>query len=92
MMSIQMLKGAADTLERLLCCDELNRTEQEHLSFALAHIREAGREAEEGTGRTPARLQDDLWEERRKQANAGLKHAWAVAGWPQELNPGGGTR
>ena len=86
MISTSTLKLVVDQVERMLCCDEANRTEKDHLSFALAHLREAGRESEEGTGRSAARLQDDLWEEKRRWADQGLASAWKAAGWPDDLN------
>ena len=46
-MSTATLKNVRTSLERMLCCDELARDVQEHISFALAHINEAGKEAEE---------------------------------------------
>ena len=93
-MSTATLVNVRTSLERMLCCDELARDVQEHISFALAHINEAGKEAEEGTGRSPARLQEDLWEEKRRAADAGLSRAWAAAGWPGEsvLSNAGGMR
>jgi hypothetical protein len=42
MISTSTLKLVVDQVERMLCCDEANRTEKDHLSFALAHLREAG--------------------------------------------------
>jgi len=89
MISTATLKNVAAALERILCCDEAPRAVQEHLSFALAHINEAGKEAEDGTGRSPVRLQDDLWEERRRAAARGLERAWAAAGWPGEASNAG---
>ncbi len=87
MISTSTLRLVVDQVERMLCCDEANRCEKDHLSFALAHLREAGKEAEEGSGRSAARLQDDLWEEKRRWADKGLAAAWVAAGWPEDLNP-----
>lgn len=88
MISTATLRSVVDRLEQLMCCDEMNRCEREHLSWALAHLREAGRESEEGSGRSVARMQDDLWEEARRVASAGLAKAWVAAGMvPEELNP-----
>lgn len=94
MISTLSLKQVVDRLEQMLLCDEANRTERDHLSWALAHLREAGREAEAGEGRSVARMQDDLWEQARQMAQAGLSKAWVdmgvvPAGASQELNPQG---
>ena len=80
MISVATLRGVAARLEQLMCCDELNRCERDHLSWALAHLHEAGRESEEGAGRSVVRLQDDLWEEARRAADRGLAAAWVAAG------------
>ncbi len=89
MISVATLRSVVDRLEQLICCDELNRCERDHLSWALAHLREAGKECEDGSGRSVARLQDDLWDEARRLADKGLSAAWVAAGWPEELNPSG---
>jgi|GEM_PF-4811023 len=68
MISLGVLKGVASSLERMLGCDELPMAIEDHLVFARAHILEAGLEAQDGTGRSATRLQDDLWEERRRAA------------------------
>jgi hypothetical protein len=92
MISTATLKLVVDQVERILCCDEANRCEKDHLSFALAHLREAGKESEEGSGRSAARLQDDLWEEKRRWADQGLKAAWSSAGWPEDLSAPAGKK
>lgn len=90
MISTVTLRQIVDRLEQLTLCDEVNRTERDHLSWALAHLHEAGREAEDGAGRSVVRLQDDLWEQQRNMAQQGLKRAWTAVGMvPEELNPAG---
>ena len=88
MISIVNLKMLVARLEQMACCDELSRCERDHLSWALAHLREAGLESEEGTGRSVVRLQEDLWEQQRQVAQQALSRAWAAVGaFPDELNP-----
>jgi hypothetical protein len=88
MISTATLKMVVDRLEQLMLCDELNRTERDHLSWALAHLREVGRESEEGTGRSAGRLQDDLWEEARRFADRGLAQAWVASGLSEREKKG----
>lgn len=88
MIGIMNLKGLIDRLEQITCCDELNRTERDHLSWALAHLREAGKESEEGTGRSVVRLQDDLWEDARRFADKRLAQAWVVSGLTDQEKKG----